>query len=147
MDITDWFGIMTWWLETVVSPWVIVSVNFGRAWKPNEQSFQYEFFACHFLLYNDDLKRIWNTYNFNFWTIHLSEWLYNMGQNSSKFSTGQFPVWSQNQCYIFRWSLWHNKFWAVTKTEAVGVILSFRGWISLYRASRQSVLFFTRYAE
>ena len=72
----------------------------------------------------------------------LSEWLYNMGQSRSKFSRCQFSVWSQNQCYIFRWSLWNNKFWAVTKTEALGVILSFRGWISLYRAPRQSVLFF-----
>ena len=81
------------------------------------------------------------------WRIYLlSEWLYNIGQSRSKFSRCQFSVWSQNQCYIFRWSLWHNKFGPVTKTEALGVILSFRGWISLYRASRQSVLFFTRYA-
>ena len=79
--------------------------------------------------------------------IGLSEWLYNMGQSGSKFLRCQFSVWSQNQCYIFRWSLWYNKFWAVTKTEALGVILSFRGWISLYRAPRQSVLFFSRYAQ
>ena len=76
----------------------------------------------------------------------LSEWLYNMGQSRSKFSRCQFSVWSQNQCYIFRWTLWHSKFGAVTKTGALGVILRFRGWISLYRASRQNVLFFTRHA-
>ena len=27
----------------------------------------------------------------------LSKWLYNIGQNSAKFSMGQFPVWFQNQ--------------------------------------------------
>ena len=32
----------------------------------------------------------------------LSEWLHNMGQSRSKILTGQFPVWSQNQYYIFR---------------------------------------------
>ena len=63
------------------------------------------------------------------------------------FLTAQFPVWSESQYYIFRWTLWLNKFGAGTKTEALGVISSFRGWISLYRASRQNVLFFSRYAE
>ena len=36
----------------------------------------------------------------------LSEWLYNTGQNSAKFLTGPFPVSSQNQYYISRWTLW-----------------------------------------
>ena len=38
---------------------------------------------------------------FSIVTDTLSEWLYNMGQNSPKFLTGQVPVWSQNQYYIF----------------------------------------------
>ena len=77
----------------------------------------------------------------------LSEQLYKSGRIRPTLSTGQFSNLSKNQCYISRWTLWHIKFGAVTKTEALGVISSFRGWISLYRASRQNVLFFSRYAE
>ena len=81
------------------------------------------------------------------WTFYLSEQLYKSGRIRPTLSTGQFSNLSKNQCYISRWTLWHIKFGAVTKTEALGVISSFRGWISLYRASRQNVLFFSRYAE
>ena len=79
--------------------------------------------------------------------IFLSEQLYKSGRIRPTLSTGQFSNLSKNQCYISRWTLWHIKFGAVTKTEALGVISSFRGWISLYRASRQNILFFSRYAE
>ena len=81
------------------------------------------------------------------WPMSLSEQLYKSGRIRPTLSTGQFSNLSKNQCYISRWTLWHIKFGAVTKTEALGVISSFRGWISLYRASRQNVLFFSRYAE
>ena len=77
----------------------------------------------------------------------LSEQLYKSGRIRPTLWTGQISNLSKNQCYIFRWTLWHIKFGAKSKTEALGVISSFRGWISLYRASRQNVLFFSRYAE
>ena len=93
---------------------------------------------CRHGLGNSDLKSD---------THHLSEQLYKSGRIRPTLSTGQFSNLSKNQCYISRWTLWHIKFGAVTKTEALGVISSFRGWISLYRASRQNVLFFSRYAE
>ena len=60
----------------------------------------------------------------------LSEQLYKSGRISPTLSTGQFSNLSQNQCYISRWTLWHIKFGAKTKTEALGVISRFRGWIS-----------------
>ena len=104
-------------------------------------------------IFNTDISRSRNIpknakYTPLMWVfMHISEQLYKSGRIRPTLSTGQFSNLSKNQCYISRWTLWHIKFGAVTKTEALGVISSFRGWISLYRASRQSVLFFTRYAE
>ena len=109
-----------------------------------DEKFMAYYFWTHIKQQEPTIAKQWKADNF---LMDLSEQLYKSGRIRPTLSTGQFSNLSKNQCYISRWTLWHIKFGAVTKTEALGVISSFRGWISLYRASRQNVLFFSRYAE
>ena len=140
---------MTWFYLIWVIHW---SVSKGKCYRGQEcgreDCHSHQLFNIWFLWHKVLVIQLW------WWYLHLiqndkalSEQLYKSGRIRPTLSTGQFSNLSKNQCYISRWTLWHIKFGAVTKTEALGVISSFRGWISLYRASRQNVLFFSRYAE